>query len=95
MVKAQKTPALETLNQVVVGSSPTGGTLQALENQGLASFLENTAQGVDPAACTQACTGAKFSDPVLAEIVAAWSTLPDHIRLAVSALVSTAKPPQD
>ena len=45
----------------------------------------NTNEGVSTA-CTGACTSAQYSDPELAEVVAAWPSLPEHIRLAISAL---------
>lgn len=51
-----------------------------------------------PGQCTTGCTrehgySGPSPDPELAALVAAWPTLPPHIRAAVGALVATVIPP--
>jgi hypothetical protein len=67
-----------------------GCTLKSLEDKDLQLANSDSATG-DSGACAPACTLDPNSDPALAEIVEAWPALPDHIRLAISALVSAAK----
>lgn len=43
-------------------------------------------------ACTPACTQNRETEPQLAEIMAAWPTLPEHIRAAILSLVRTNPP---
>jgi hypothetical protein len=74
----------------VAGSNPAGRTDKSFENNDLQSGVSDSAQA-DPGACTAACTFGRHSDEALAEVVAAWPALPEHVKLAVLALIKMAQ----
>ena len=63
-----------------------------VESKAVSSQLDAT-EGVQASArfaCTPACTSEQETDHELALIAEAWPTLPEHIKLAIVALVQSA-----